>query len=130
MRIAITASIDSPESPVDGRFTAARYILVFDTGGGSWETIKLSLWSRQQKYSGQIRASMLKEKGIEALISGGIDPISFKELGRRGISIYQAPEALVREAAEMLTHGRLLTLQVPDAIDVTKLVKRSSASFL
>ncbi len=129
MKIAVTASTDNPESPVDGRFTAARYLLVFDTGNGHWVPVKMSIWSRQQKYSGQIRAGMLTERGIEAVISGGIDPISFRELGKRGISIYQAPEAPVREAAEMLADGRLRILQVPDAIDVTKLVKRDSASY-
>ncbi|MDT8899975.1 NifB/NifX family molybdenum-iron cluster-binding protein [Anaeroselena agilis] len=126
MRIAITASADSPDSLVDGRFAAARYILIFDMADGRWETVKCSLWSRQQKHSGHIRASILKEKGIGALVSGGIDPISFKELGKRGISIYQAPEASVREAADMLAHDRLLALQVPDAIDVSRLVKKRS----
>lgn len=130
MRIAITASTGSPDSQVDGRFTAARYILIFDMADGRWETVKCSLWSRRQKHSGHIRASILKEKNIGILISGGVDPISFKELRKRGISIYQAPETMVREAAEMLAHGRLLALQVPDAIDVSRLVKRSYVSIV
>lgn len=130
MRVAITASSDSPDSSVDGRFTAARYILIFDMADGKWDAIKFSLWSRRQKHSGQIRASILQEKGIEALISGGVDPVSFKELGKRSIRIYQAPETPAREAAEMLARGRLLALQVPDAIDVAKLARRRSASML
>jgi predicted Fe-Mo cluster-binding NifX family protein len=130
MRVAITANTDSPDSPVDDRFAAARYILVFDTADGKWETVKLSLWSRQQKYSGKIRASILKEQGIDALISGGVDPKAFKELGKRSIRIFQAPESLAREAVEMLVRGHLLTLQVPDALDVAKLVKRHPASIV
>jgi predicted Fe-Mo cluster-binding NifX family protein len=128
MRVAITANTDSPESPVDGRFAAARYILVFDTADGKWEAVKLSLWSRQQKYSGKIRASILKEQGIDALISGGVDPTAFKELGKRSICIFQAPDSPAREAAEMLVRGCLPILQVPDAIDVAKFVKRHTAS--
>lgn len=126
MKIAITASGDSPDSPVDGRFVAARYILIFDMANGRWETVKLSLWSRQQKYSGKIRAGLLEEKGIASLISGGVDPVAFKELGKRGIRIYEAPETLVREAVEMFSSGRLPALELPDAIYVTKLVKMGS----
>jgi predicted Fe-Mo cluster-binding NifX family protein len=129
MRIAITANGGSPDSPVDGRFTTARDVIVFDAADAQWETMKFSLWSRQQKYSGQIRASMLKEKGVGALISGGVDPVSFKELAKRDIDIYQAPECLVREAAEMLAAGQLRILQIPDAIDVTRLVKKAAIKF-
>ena len=129
MRIAITTSGDSPDSFVDGRFTTARYIIVFDVSIAQWETVKFSLWSRQQKFSGQIRANILKEKGVTALISGGVDPVSFRELAKRNISIYQAPDCLVREAAEMLVRGRLRILQTPDAIDVNRLLKKTTIKF-
>lgn len=125
MKIAITASGDKPNSPVDSRFTAARYVLIFDMADGQWEVVQFSLWSRQQKLSGQIRASMLAEKGVGTLISGGVDPVAFRELRKRRIGVYQASDCLVREAAEMLAAGCLPVLQVPDAIDLTK-VKRKN----
>lgn len=125
MRIAITASGDSPNSPVDGRFTAAHYMLIFDTENRLWESVKFSIWSRSHRRSGHIRAGLMREKGVVALISGGVDPRSFRELGKRGIRVYQAPDSSVGEAADMLAAGHLAVLHIPDAVDVTKLVRKA-----
>lgn len=125
MRIAITADGDSPDSFVDSRFTTAWYVLAFDPADGQWEAVKFSLWSRRQKYSGQSRAGLLAEKNVGVLITGGVNPVSFRELGKRGITIFRAPDCcLVREAAQLFAAGRLPVMRAPDAVDVTRLTKR------
>jgi predicted Fe-Mo cluster-binding NifX family protein len=123
MKVAITASGDTPDSPVDGRFSAARYVLIVDMANGQWEAAKFSLWARQHRNRCQIKAAFLAEKGVEALITGGVDPVSFRELTKRGIRIYQASGYLAVEAADMFAAGRFPVLEVPDAIDVTKVRK-------
>ncbi len=123
MKVAITASGDNPDSPVDGRFTAARYVLIVDMADGRWEAAQLTLWARQHRNRCHIRAAFLADKGVEALVTGGVDPVSFRELTKRGIGIYQASGYLAAEAAEMFAAGRLPALEVPDAIDVSKVRK-------
>lgn len=118
MRIAITANGDGPDSLADGRYWAARYILIFSPTDGLWETVPLPQPTRRAKAYGKAIADLLAEKGVTALISGGIDPVSFKELGKRDIRIYEAPACDARKAAAMLAAGRLAELRLPDAIAI------------
>lgn len=130
MRIAVTTSGSRPESPADSRFLAARYILIFDTATGLWDSFKLSLWEREKNRGGKVRTLLLGEMGVEALISGGIDPASFKALRKLGIEIYETPVSLAHEAVEMIAAGQLMVLTVPDAVNITKFGQKKMRSII
>lgn len=111
---------------MDSRFLAARFVIIFDTGSGQWGCEKLAAGA-SNKLCRKLRVGLLEGAGVDALISGSVDPISFRELGRNGIRIYEAPEISVQEAAEMLVSERLTALQLPDAVDVSRLPVKGRA---
>lgn len=130
MRIAVTAAGSGPGAPVDSRFLASRYILIFDPAAGLWDSLKLSLWEREKNRGGKVRTRLLEEMGAEALISSGIDPGSFRTLNRLGVQIYEAPACLAHEAVEMLAAGRLTVLMVPDAVNTIKFGAKKARSIV
>lgn len=109
MRIAVTSYGMGPDSPVDSRFHAATYLLLYDTEKESWDSCEV----RQ-----------ILETGADILISAGIDPASFKQLARNGVKIYGAPKAPARDAVSLYISGGLDAMYAPDAVNVAILAKR------
>lgn len=125
MRIAVTAQGLAPGSSVDGRFSVAPYTLIFDTETGKWQRLENPFWPRAKDAPG-LRPRRLKEERVEALITAGVDPVSFRELSVAGIRISSAPPGTAAEAVDLLLEGRLAAMHIPDAVDVKKLVRKKA----
>jgi len=125
MRIAVTAQGLAPGSSVDGRFAVAPYTLIFDTVTGGWNRLESPFWPRAKDAPG-LRPRRLQAERVEALITAGLDPLSFRELSAAGIEIFAAPSGTAAEAVDLLLEGRLAALRTPDAVNVRKLVRKQA----
>ncbi len=124
MRIAVTSYGMGPDSPVDSRFHAATYLLLYDTEKESWDSCEFRQEKRRPKDQGREKVRQILETVADILISAGIDPASFKQLARNGVKIYGAPKAPARDAVSLYISGGLDAMYAPDAVNVAILAKR------
>jgi len=126
MRIAVTANGSDPGSLVDARFHAAAYLLVYDSEGERWGSYVLRPGKRPRDH-GREKVRQVVQTGAACLISAGIDPVSFRQLGQSGVTVFSAPAATAKEAALLCLGGALTTMCAPDAVDVALLARRPAA---
>lgn len=74
MKIAITSTGASIDSPVDERFGRARYILVYDIQNGEYETLDNETNLNLAQGAGIQTASMVAEKGVSVVLTGRVGP--------------------------------------------------------
>lgn len=106
MKIAICASGDNLDSPLDPRFGRCEYFVIVDS-----ETMEFSAEPNPAKMAlqgaGIQSAQLISEKGAEAVVAGNFGPNAHQTLSAAGIRGFVCSGGTVRDAARLLQDGKL-----------------------
>jgi predicted Fe-Mo cluster-binding NifX family protein len=105
MKVAVTATGETLDSPVDQQFGRAQYFLIVNTDDDSFEVLDNSAnataWGGAGVQSGQNVADM----GVEWVLTGSVGPRAFSVLDAAGVKIGRGASGTVREAIARLKEG-------------------------
>ena len=107
MKIAVTSKGRDLESEVDPRFGRAAYILVVDTDSLAFEVLDNSENVNAFKGAGIGAATMMNDKGVEALLTGFCGPNAFKVLRAAKIDVANDISGTVRDAVQAFNGGKV-----------------------
>jgi len=107
MKIAVTSKGQDLESEVDPRFGRAAYILVVDTDSLAFEVLDNSENVNAFKGAGIGAATMMSDKGVEALLTGFCGPNAFKVLKAANIDVANDISGTVRDAVQAFNGGKV-----------------------
>ena len=106
MKIAVTSKGTTLESEVDPRFGRAAYILIIDTKTLKFEVLDNSENVNAFKGAGIQAASMVADKGAEALLTGYCGPKAFTTLNAANIKVANDVSGIVKDAANDFNAGK------------------------
>ncbi|MBU1172852.1 MAG: NifB/NifX family molybdenum-iron cluster-binding protein [Proteobacteria bacterium] len=106
MKIAVTSRGKDLQAQVDPRFGRAAYILVVDT-----ETLAVDVLDNSEnvnafKGAGIQAASLISDKGAEALLTGHCGPNAFKTLEAAGVKVVNDVQGTIEGAVTNFKNGR------------------------
>lgn len=107
MKIAITSKGTDLDSEVDPRFGRAAYILIVDTTSLAIEVLDNSENVNAFKGAGIQTATMVSNKGAEALLTGFCGPNAFKTLNAAGVKVGNDVTGNIREAVNAFNEGKV-----------------------
>ncbi len=106
MKIAITATGKTMDSPVDQRFGRAAYFVVVDT-----ETMDFAVIDNENVAAaggaGISSAKAVVDAGAEAVLTGNCGPNAERTLTAVGTKLYTGVTGTVAEAIELFKSGKL-----------------------
>ena len=108
MKVAISTSGNTLDSPLDGRFGRAPRFLVYDVETESFELVDNTQNLNAAQGAGIQAAQTVAGTDAEALITGHCGPKAFRVLGEAEIAVYLTDVATVREALDKLLAGELV----------------------
>lgn len=114
MKVAFTASGNTLDSPIDGRFGRARYFMIVDTEDGSVEAVSNEQNLQAPSGAGVQAAQNVADSGAKALVTKHCGPKAFSVLSRAGIEVYGTDAGTVAKARELFEAGRLERIDSPD----------------
>ena len=114
MKIAISTSGETLESPVDPRFGRAARFILYDSGTGQIEVVDNSPSLNAAQGAGIQAAEKISRLGAQWLITGHCGPKAFRTLKAAGIQIVLGVEGTVRQAIDQFKAGRLKPSDAPD----------------
>lgn len=106
MRIAVSASGKTPDSPMDPRFGRAEYFIFMETDTMEHEAAENAA-AASSGGAGIAAAQSVVDKGAKAVVTGYVGPNAMSVLRAAGMEIYKGAAATVRENAELCKAGRL-----------------------
>jgi len=107
MKIAITASGQTLDAPVDARFGRASYFVVVDTDTGNHEAHDNAQNLNAAQGAGIQAAQNVARLGVQAVVTGNCGPKAFRTLSAAGISVAVGASGTVRDAVDAYTSGAL-----------------------
>lgn len=108
MKIALTSSGNTSDSPLDERFGRAATFAVYDTDTQQFEFHSNTRGVEASGGAGIQAAEAVSRLGASRLVTGHVGPKAFKALTSAGIEVYVCPGGLtVGKALEELLAGRL-----------------------
>lgn len=113
MKIVITVSGQTLDSPFDPRFGRAAAFCLVDSESGEW-TVHPNPALSASGGAGVQAAQFVAKLGAQAVVSGAYGPNAFDTLSPAGIEMYVAPAGETLTAAEVLAlfkAGRLQKVQ-------------------
>ncbi len=113
MKIAISSTGDTLESPVDPRFGRAARFIVYDTDAGSFDVVNPG-GSDAAQGAGLYTAQAVSRLGVEWVITGHCGPNAFQALQAAGIRVSLVVEGTVARALDEAKAGRLTTARAAD----------------
>jgi predicted Fe-Mo cluster-binding NifX family protein len=105
MKIAVTSKGETLDSEVDPRFGRAAFILVVDSESFEFEVLDNSENVNAFKGAGIQAASMVGEKGAQALLTGFCGPNAFKTLKAAGVQVANDISGTVKDAVSAFNSG-------------------------
>lgn len=114
MKIVVTATGETPESPVDSRFGRAATFLVFDTESGRYESIANTRNVTAPQGAGIQAAEAAARAGARCVITGHCGPKAFRVLNAAGIRVFTTEACTVAEAVERFRAGALAEARSAD----------------
>ena len=115
MKIAITATGTTPESPLDARFGRAANFLVFDPDTNTWETVVNTQNLNAAQGAGIQSAQNVIRSGARFVITGGhCGPKAFEVLRVAGVKVYVSAAPSVAEALRLFQAGELERVESAD----------------
>ncbi|HDM89107.1 MAG TPA: dinitrogenase iron-molybdenum cofactor biosynthesis protein [Candidatus Bathyarchaeota archaeon] len=106
MKVAVSASAPSLDSPVDPRFGRCAYFIIVDTDTMQYEAIQ-----NPAQYAGGgagiQAAQIIANKGVKAVLTGNVGPNAFQALSAAGIQIVCGVYGTVREAVIKFKRGEI-----------------------
>jgi predicted Fe-Mo cluster-binding NifX family protein len=113
MRVAVSASAPSLESPVDPRFGRCAYFVVVDPDSMLFETID-NTNAMSSQGAGIGTAQMVAQLGATVVLTGNCGPNAFQALEAAGIQVVTGVSGSVREAVEGYKEGRYHSSAAPN----------------
>ena len=117
MKIAITASGEDFNSPVDRVFGRAKYFVITDPEETSVEVLGNSQNVNAAQGAGIQAAQHIANKSVDVLLTGNVGPNAFRALDAASIQVFQFGKDVqtIRDALTAWKEGRLQQLQAPTA---------------
>ncbi|OQX61259.1 MAG: dinitrogenase iron-molybdenum cofactor biosynthesis protein [Desulfococcus sp. 4484_241] len=107
MKIAITAKGPDLDAEVDPRFGRAAWIIIVNPSSLEFEAIDNSANANAFKGAGIQAATLVHDKGAEALLTGFCGPNAFKVLESAGVKVANDVTGTVRQAVAAFNEGRI-----------------------
>lgn len=107
MKIAITTTGESLESPLESRFGRAPKFLIVELDNNSFEVVENITNMSAIQGAGIQTAQTVVELGVEAVITGHCGPKAFKVLQSAGIKVFNSDRPTIQEAIEEFKAGNL-----------------------
>lgn len=114
MKVAVTSAGQNIGDAVDPRFGRAAYILIVDTETMDVEAVDNQKNVQAFKGAGIQAATIVSQKGAEALLTGYCGPNAFKTLEAGGIKVVQDVGGTVQEAVAAYKAGELVFSDAPN----------------
>jgi len=117
MKIAITASGEDLNSPVDRVFGRARFFVIMDPEETSIEVLENSQNVNAAQGAGIQAAQQIANKCIDVVLTGNVGPNAFRALDAVSIKVYQFGSDIltVHDAVAAWKEGRLQEVTAPTA---------------
>ena len=100
MKIAITSTGKTLDSPLDPRFGRAQYILIMEQDGSLVEAVDNSQGFNALSGAGIQAGKLLADRKVDVLITGHCGPNAFRTLQAAGIKVVVEQSGTVKEALE------------------------------
>jgi len=101
MKLAISISGKTLDSPFDARFGRATAFCIVDSVSGEWQAFDNPAISASGG-AGVQAAQFVASQGVQAVISGAFGPNAYDTLAAADIEMYIAPRDQTQSAAEIL----------------------------
>jgi len=115
MKIAISSSGNSLDSPVDQRFGRAAGFIVADTDTMEFDYVENLQNLNSPSGAGIQTAQTIADLKVEAVLTGNCGPKAFSALAAAGIKLYLGASGLVSETIEKFKNNGLTQAQTPNA---------------
>jgi predicted Fe-Mo cluster-binding NifX family protein len=106
MKVAVSATGKSLDSPIDPRFGRCQYFILIDP-----ETMEFEASENEGLMAsggaGIQAAQSVVQKGVSAVITGNLGPNAASTLSAAGIKVHLVPGGTVREVTETFKAGKL-----------------------
>ncbi len=107
MKIAITSSGESLDSPLDVRLGRANYLVLMDLETGEFTVINNHSNRDLSQGAGIQAAEAICRSEAEAVITGHCGPKAFRVLAAAGIAVITGGKGTVREVLDQYQKGEL-----------------------
>ena len=115
MKIAITSTGKTLDSPLDPRFGRAQYILIMEQDGSLVEAVDNSQGFNALSGAGIQAGKLLADRKVDVLITGHCGPNAFRTLQAAGIKVVVDQSGTVKEALERFQSGKVAFSGQPNA---------------
>lgn len=115
MKIAVTATGQDLDSPMDPRFGRAAYILIVDADTLAFDVLDNAENVNAFKGSGIQAATMISDKQADVLLTGFCGPNAFKALDAARVKVAGDVSGTVREAVTAFMAGKVKWVSEPNA---------------
>jgi len=115
MKIAVTATGTTLDSPVDPRFGRARYLIIVDETGAILETVDNSQNVNAMRGAGIQAAKIVADRKVDILMTGRCGPNAFRALQAAGVKVVVDQTGTVREALDRLRNNQVVFAEAPNA---------------
>jgi len=106
MKIAISSSLSSLDSPVDLNYELADYLLVVDLNTSRFDSF-LNPDYQVSDSSGIHKAELFMHYGVSSIITGGCNKKAYSVLHSTGIEIFKAKKGTVKENIDAFKNAEL-----------------------
>jgi predicted Fe-Mo cluster-binding NifX family protein len=114
MKIAVTSTGKTLESPVDPRFGRAAYFVLVDTDTGAFEAHDNAQNLNAAQGAGIQSAETVSRLGAEVVVTGHCGPKAFRTLQAAGIKVVVGAEGTIDRAVKDVVSGHLKPTESPD----------------
>ncbi|MFP4106159.1 MAG: NifB/NifX family molybdenum-iron cluster-binding protein [Phycisphaerae bacterium] len=115
MKIALTTTGSTLDSPVDPRFGRAKAFVIYDTETDEYTTAGNDQNLNAAQGAGIQAAKNVAAHGVQAVVTGHVGPKAFSTLAAAGIAVYTGATGTIADAIEQFKQDRL---QQADQADV------------
>jgi len=105
MKIAVSSQGNGPDATMDDRFGRAPFLLIFDSGPGTWEYIDNSESCAAAHGAGIQTAQRVVDRKVEAVVTGHCGPKALSVLEKAGIEVYVGYSGPAVDAAKTVAAG-------------------------
>jgi predicted Fe-Mo cluster-binding NifX family protein len=113
MRVAVTSTGTTLDSPVDPRFGRCAYFMVLEMEDLSFEVVQNSN-AAVGGGAGIQSAQLIADKNVQVVLTGNCGPNAHRTLEAAGVEVFVGILGTVREALEQLKSGGLSAASAPN----------------
>jgi predicted Fe-Mo cluster-binding NifX family protein len=114
MKIVVSSTGATKESPMDPRFGRAAQFVLFDTETGEYRAVSNDQNLQAAQGAGIQAAVAVSRLGAQYLITGNCGPKAFRTLTAAGIKVIVGAEGTVAEVIEKFKAGKLQPSSAPN----------------